>query len=152
MTGDVTDDTTDAPTHGTTDATPVKTDWFSPRALRLHVVLLVVVPAFMAMCVWQITRALGGNELSWAYVFEWPIFAAYAVYMWWRLVHERAGDASPPATAGGRPGGTGQAAPTPTAPAGTPPADASALPAAPAAPDDEELAALIEDFVFGAGD
>jgi len=62
--------------------------WFSPRALKLHAVILVVVPAFMALCVWQLTRALGGNELSWAYVFEWPFFAAYAVYMWWRLVHE----------------------------------------------------------------
>ena len=43
----------------------------------------------MALCLWQLSRALGGNELSWAYVFEWPLFAAYAVYMWWRFVHER---------------------------------------------------------------
>ena len=62
--------------------------WFSRRAIRLHVVILVIVPAFMALCLWQVSRALGGNELSWAYVFEWPIFAAYAVYMWWRFVHE----------------------------------------------------------------
>jgi len=62
--------------------------WLSRRALRLHVVILVVVPAFMALCLWQLSRALGGNELSWAYVFEWPLFAAYAVYMWWRFVHE----------------------------------------------------------------
>jgi hypothetical protein len=62
--------------------------WLSPRALRLHAVILVVVPGFMALCVWQIYRAVGGNELSWAYVFEWPFFAAYAIYMWWRFVHE----------------------------------------------------------------
>ena len=62
--------------------------WLSRRALKLHAVILVVVPAFMALCIWQITRALGGNSLSWAYVFEWPIFAGYAVYMWWRFVHE----------------------------------------------------------------
>jgi hypothetical protein len=61
--------------------------WFSRRALKLHLVILVVVPAFMALCVWQIYRATGGNELSWAYVFEWPFFAAYAIYMWWRLLH-----------------------------------------------------------------
>ena len=66
--------------------------WLSPRALRLHAVILVVVPAFLALCAWQITRALGGNSLSWAYVFEWPIFAGYAVYMWWRFVHEAADD------------------------------------------------------------
>ncbi len=63
--------------------------WFSRRALKLHAVILVVVPAFMALCVWQIYRAVDGNSLSWAYVFEWPLFAGYAVYMWWRFVHEK---------------------------------------------------------------
>ena len=63
--------------------------WLSPRALKLHAVILVLVPAFMALCVWQIVRAVGGNSLSWAYVFEWPLFAGYAIYMWWRFVHEK---------------------------------------------------------------
>jgi DNA-binding transcriptional regulator of glucitol operon len=63
--------------------------WLSPRALKLHAVILVVVPACLALCVWQINRALSGNSLSWAYVFEWPLFAGYAVYMWWRFVHEK---------------------------------------------------------------
>jgi DNA-binding transcriptional regulator of glucitol operon len=70
--------------------------WLSRRALKLHAVILVLVPAFMALCIWQITRALGGNSLSWAYVFEWPIFAGYAVYMWWRFVHEAAEDTQSP--------------------------------------------------------
>ena len=78
--------------------------WLSRRALTLHAVILVVVPGFMALCVWQLHRALGGNELSWAYVFEWPLFAGYAVYMWWRLLHER-----PAATADAPPGDTGGA-------------------------------------------
>jgi hypothetical protein len=51
--------------------------WLSPRALRLHAVILIVVPAFLALCAWQ-------------------IFAGYAVYMWWRFVHEVA-EGSPPA-------------------------------------------------------
>jgi DNA-binding transcriptional regulator of glucitol operon len=63
--------------------------WFSRRALKLHAVILVVVPAFTALCVWQIRRAVDGNSLSWAYVFEWPLFAGYAIYMWWRFVHEK---------------------------------------------------------------
>ena len=69
-----------------------KNVWLSRRAIKLHVVILIVVPAFLALCLWQISRALGGNSLSWAYVFEWPLFAAYAVYMWWRFVHEAAED------------------------------------------------------------
>ena len=64
--------------------------WLSRRALKLHVVILIVVPAFLLLCLWQVSRALDGNSLSWAYVFEWPIFAAYAIYMWWRFVHEAA--------------------------------------------------------------
>jgi DNA-binding transcriptional regulator of glucitol operon len=71
--------------------------WFSPRALKLHAVILIVVPGFLALCLWQIDRALNGNTLSWAYVFEWPLFAAYAVYMWWRILHETPDAATPDA-------------------------------------------------------
>ena len=59
----------------------------------------------MALCIWQIDRATGGNELSWAYVFEWPFFAAYAVYMWWRLLHAVPEGTAPPATADAASGG-----------------------------------------------
>ena len=85
--------------------------WLSRRAIKLHVVILIVVPAFLALCLWQISRALGGNSLSWAYVFEWPLFAAYAIYMWWRFVHEAAEDRSPPAATGADPGGPAASAP-----------------------------------------
>ncbi len=63
--------------------------WISRRAIGLHVVILIVVPTFAALCNWQVHRALAGNQLSWAYVFEWPFFAGYAIYMWWRFVHEQ---------------------------------------------------------------
>jgi DNA-binding transcriptional regulator of glucitol operon len=93
--------------------------WLSRRAIKLHVVILIVVPAFLALCLWQISRALGGNTLSWAYVFEWPLFAAYAVYMWWRFVHEAAEESPPPADPGAAPGGpNGSAAATLQAPEG----------------------------------
>ena len=94
--------------------------WLSRRAIKLHVVILIVVPAFLALCLWQVSRALGGNSLSWAYVFEWPLFAAYAIYMWWRFVHEAAPDGSPGDTAAADPGGqdaaASAAAPTPETP------------------------------------
>ena len=73
--------------------------WLSRRAIKLHVVILILVPSFLALCFWQINRALGGNSLSWAYVFEWPLFAGYAVYMWWRFVHEGSEVGSPPGAA-----------------------------------------------------
>jgi hypothetical protein len=93
--------------------------WFSSRAIKLHVVILIVVPAFLALCLWQISRALGGNSLSWAYVFEWPLFAAYAIYMWWRFVHEPAPEGPPGVTAAADPGGQDTAAPA-AAPAPAP--------------------------------
>lgn len=62
--------------------------WFSRRAVALHLTLAVVVPAFALLFLWQVRRATGGNSLSWAYVFEWPFFTGYAVYLWWKLLHE----------------------------------------------------------------
>jgi hypothetical protein len=85
--------------------------WFSRRAVKLHVVILIVVPAFLALCLWQVSRALGGNSLSWAYVFEWPLFAAYAIYMWWRFVHEPAAEGSPGGGGAADTGGPDAAAP-----------------------------------------
>jgi hypothetical protein len=62
--------------------------WWNRRAVGLHVTLAITVPGFLALGWWQLQRALGGNGLSWAYTFEWPFFAGYAVYLWWRLLHE----------------------------------------------------------------
>jgi hypothetical protein len=61
----------------------------------MHVTLLVVVPTFAGLFWWQVQRVRQGNTLSWAYVFEWPFFAGYAVYMWWKLVHDQPAAAEP---------------------------------------------------------
>lgn len=63
--------------------------WFTRRSLLLHLTVAVVVPGFLALAWWQLNRAEGGNELSWAYTFEWPFFAGYAVFIWWKLVHDQ---------------------------------------------------------------
>jgi hypothetical protein len=55
----------------------------------MHVTLLIVLPIFAWLTKWQLDRALGGNALSWAYTFEWPLFAGYAVYVWWQLIHDQ---------------------------------------------------------------
>ncbi|MHB8262359.1 MAG: hypothetical protein ACYDGY_01215 [Acidimicrobiales bacterium] len=62
--------------------------WFTRRALRLHLTLIVVFPGCLALGWWQMNVALSGNTLSWVYTFEWPGFAIYALYMWWRLLHD----------------------------------------------------------------
>jgi hypothetical protein len=62
--------------------------WRSRQALGLHLTLAILLPTFAVLCIWQVHRALSGNELSWAYVFEWPLFAGYAVFVWWRLIHD----------------------------------------------------------------
>lgn len=56
-------------------------------ALRLHATLLVGL-ALCGAAFWiELHRAEGGNALSWAYVFEWPLLAVFAVYMWWKFLH-----------------------------------------------------------------
>lgn len=78
----------------------------------MHVALAILVAASAILCDWQVHRALSGNDLSWAYVFEWPFFAVYGASMWWRLVHEQMA-----------PGGAGSRAADP-GPAPDPEADA----------------------------
>lgn len=55
----------------------------------MHVTLLILLPTFAFLTKWQLDRALGGNTLSWAYTFEWPLFALYAMYVWWQLIHDQ---------------------------------------------------------------
>ena len=66
----------------------MRSRFFSRRALGLHALALVVIAACLALGWWQLSRALSGNTLSWVYTFEWPFFAIYAGYMWWKLLNE----------------------------------------------------------------
>lgn len=61
--------------------------WFSPRSILLHVAVVVVAGGCAWLCDWQYHRAIGGNGLSWAYVFEWPFFGCCAIYLWWDIIH-----------------------------------------------------------------
>ncbi|NNN02349.1 MAG: hypothetical protein HKL86_11010 [Acidimicrobiaceae bacterium] len=56
-------------------------------AWRAHVTLLLGLALCVAAFWFELGRALGGNSLSWAYVFEWPLLGAFAVYMWWKVIH-----------------------------------------------------------------
>lgn len=37
---------------------------------------------------WQLRRAMAGNGLSWAYTFEWPLFAGFGIVFWARTVRD----------------------------------------------------------------
>ncbi len=56
---------------------------------------VICVPAF----IFELQRALGGNGLSWAYVFEWPLLGSYAIYMWRKLLQDERGEITRPAVA-----------------------------------------------------
>lgn len=58
----------------------------TPGWLARHVAALTLVAAFLALGWWQISRAAGGNTLSWAYAVEWPVFAGFVVFIWFREV------------------------------------------------------------------
>jgi hypothetical protein len=49
--------------------------------------MVLWVPGCLVAGWWQVTRALGGNALSYLYSVEWPIFAIVGVVAWWILVH-----------------------------------------------------------------
>src|SRR5579862_5211110 len=63
--------------------------YFTRRCIGLHALTFVLVGSFLVATWWQYESARGGNGLSWAYTFEWPAFAVYAVYMWWKLIHDQ---------------------------------------------------------------
>jgi len=53
-----------------------------PRWLAWHVSVVLTTAGMIWLGNWQLHRALSGNALSWAYTFEWPLFAIFAVYFW----------------------------------------------------------------------
>jgi hypothetical protein len=66
------------------------------RILGIHVGLVMAQVFCWSGFAFELDRAISGNTLSWAYVFEWPIFAGYAIYMWRRLLREEVGKNDPP--------------------------------------------------------
>jgi hypothetical protein len=66
----------------------VRRIWLSAYAWKLHLTLVVVGGGCLAFGWWMFERARHGDGAAWVYTFEWPIFAVYAGYMWWRLLHD----------------------------------------------------------------
>ena len=60
----------------------------TPRWLARHALALALIAGCVGLGLWQLSRATGGNTLSWAYVAEWPLFAAFVGYMWVRAARD----------------------------------------------------------------
>ncbi|MEV6632342.1 hypothetical protein AB0M54_16500 [Actinoplanes sp. NPDC051470] len=69
----------------------------TPAWILRHVVALVLIVAFLLLGWWQYTRATGGNALSWGYAFQWPVFAGFVAFLWWREVRLATKPAAEPA-------------------------------------------------------
>jgi hypothetical protein len=70
---------------------------WTPAWIARHVLALVVTAAFLALGWWQFDRASGGNSLSWGYTFEWPVFAGFVVFLWYREIQVARHRTDPPA-------------------------------------------------------
>jgi hypothetical protein len=107
----------------------------TPKWLAWHLIMIGSVYGMLALGDWQLHRAEAGNSLSWAYTFEWPVFAVFAVVFWAKTIRD---EFHPPAAAG--PGDDGIA--LPAGAVGAPRPGAAVAAREPATPEEEaELAA-----------
>ncbi len=107
----------------------------TPRWIAWHLSVVASVIGMLWLGDWQLHRAMAGNGLSWAYTFEWPIFAVFAVVFWAKTVRD---EFRPPAVA--EPGASGIPLPAGAYPAATG-AAAAVRGGAAATEEDAELAA-----------
>ncbi len=66
-------------------------DWrvlFTPRWLSWHLFAVVAFVGMLWLGDWQFQRAIDGNALSWAYTFEWPVFAVFGAVFWVKTVKD----------------------------------------------------------------
>jgi hypothetical protein len=67
---------------------PVWRFLIKPRWVGWHLLMVISFLGMLWLGDWQLHRALSGNGLSWAYTFEWPLFAAFAVVFWARTIRD----------------------------------------------------------------
>ena len=84
------------------ESAPVWRFLVKPRWLGWHVLMVVAFCGMLWLGDWQFRRAMAGNGLSWAYTFEWPLFAVFAVVFWAKTIRDefrirRGGGADTPA-------------------------------------------------------
>src|SRR5260370_28658715 len=79
---------------------PARPGWhllLTPRWLGWRAFTVVGVFGMLWLGDWQFHRAESGNALSWAYTFEWPVFAVLGVIFWAKTIRD---EFKPPADPG----------------------------------------------------
>ena len=59
---------------------------WTPAWIARHVLALVLTAGCLGLGWWQFSRAQSGNAISWGYMFQWPAFAGFVIFLWWREV------------------------------------------------------------------
>src|SRR5438105_2630332 len=73
------------------ESVPSEPTWrflITPRWIGWHLLMVVSFAGMLWLGDWQLRRAVSGNGLSWAYTFEWPLFAVFAVVFWARTIRD----------------------------------------------------------------
>jgi hypothetical protein len=59
---------------------------FRPKWLGWHAFAVFAAVGMLWLGDWQLRRAEAGNGLSWAYTFEWPLFALLGAAFWVKTI------------------------------------------------------------------
>ncbi|WP_328466144.1 hypothetical protein OHA21_45475 [Actinoplanes sp. NBC_00393] len=59
---------------------------WTPAWIARHFVALVLTAGCLGLGWWQFSRAAEGNSVSWGYMFQWPVFGGFVVFIWYREV------------------------------------------------------------------
>jgi hypothetical protein len=76
---------------------PARSRWrflITPKWLGWHAFAVAAFIGMLWLGDWQFHRAESGNALSWAYTFEWPIFAIFGAVFWAKTIRD---ELKPPA-------------------------------------------------------
>ena len=70
----------------------------TPRWIAFTLLVLVAAVGMCALGWWQWARyhEAGGSWQNLAYTVQWPLFGAFAVYLWWRLLRDAGKEVPPP--------------------------------------------------------
>ena len=79
---------------------PARPRWrflITPKWLGWHAFAVAATLGMLWLGDWQFHRAESGNALSWAYTFEWPVFAVFGLVFWAKTIRD---EFNPPADPG----------------------------------------------------